>query len=101
MKENIIPVMLGGAPEPNPPGLTLTPPHSGAALTHDSVLLLPSLLGDFFNVLALSNAVSPSGVLQGEDVFWALLDLGSQSHVLPLKWDMGMCHLIPIQSLSY
>lgn len=40
-------------------------------------LLLPSLLGDVFNVLELRNPVLLFGVLQGRDLFWAHLDLGS------------------------
>lgn len=48
MKENTIPAMLGGAPQPNPARLTLDTPHSGAALTHGSASASSFSFGGFF-----------------------------------------------------
>lgn len=104
MKENTIPAVLGGAPEPNPPRLTLG--ISSQWCSPDSRLSLCFFLLFWGISLMFWSSAIHCHLLVSCRVrkFWAHLDLGSQRQVLPLRWpcwDMGMCHLNPIQSLSH
>lgn len=60
-------------------------------------LLLPSLLGDVFNVLELRNPVLPFGA--SGSLGFGVLEPGPALG-WPC-WDTGMCHLLPVQFLSY